>query len=188
MDAFSDSIFIAGPPSLVLRPSAKSKPGANTDPRPGLMDERTVRDAVAAHAGTLVKKPATENLRILEGLSLLWHDHWNPAHEIAQAREGEPDSDLLHAILHRREGDFSNAGYWFLGAGKHPCYPMLERRLTALSDAGTVISIPGGGGWSSKAFLAKVRKHAGESGEAARDLMRIQAEEFRAFADYLLRS
>jgi hypothetical protein len=38
---------------------------------------------------------------------------WNRAHECAQADEGNPDCDLVHAHLHRVEGDLANAGYWY---------------------------------------------------------------------------
>jgi hypothetical protein len=35
------------------------------------------------------------------------------AHQICQSREGRPSADLAHAIVHRRDGDFSNSKYWF---------------------------------------------------------------------------
>jgi hypothetical protein len=38
---------------------------------------------------------------------------WDRAHECAQADEGNPDCDLVHAHLHRVEGDAANAGYWY---------------------------------------------------------------------------
>lgn len=49
-------------------------------------------------------------------LLALWYDangHWKQAHEIAQSHEGEPPYDRLHAYLHRKEGDRSNATYWY---------------------------------------------------------------------------
>lgn len=42
---------------------------------------------------------------------------WNRAHEIAQAHEGEPLFDAIHAMLHRIEGDTTNAAYWDRRAG-----------------------------------------------------------------------
>lgn len=51
----------------------------------------------------------------------LWHDargNWEAAHEVAQAQEGTPAYDHLHAYLHRKEGDAFNAGYWYRRAGK----------------------------------------------------------------------
>lgn len=43
---------------------------------------------------------------------------WDEAHSIAQAREGEPLADWLHAVLHKIEGDPGNARYWYRRAGR----------------------------------------------------------------------
>lgn len=54
-------------------------------------------------------------------LQALWWDakgDWKAAHECAQADEGDPSCDWVHAYLHRKEGDASNAGYWYKQAGK----------------------------------------------------------------------
>ena len=49
-------------------------------------------------------------------LQALWwagKGDWNRAHACAQQREGERDSDWVHAYLHRMEGDMANAGDWY---------------------------------------------------------------------------
>ncbi len=49
-------------------------------------------------------------------LQALWHDargDWQIAHTIAQSHEGAAPYDRLHAYLHRKEGDTSNAAYWY---------------------------------------------------------------------------
>lgn len=52
--------------------------------------------------------------------ALWWagRNDWERAHGCAQQREGDPGCDLVHAYLHRREGDLSNAGYWYRRAGQ----------------------------------------------------------------------
>ena len=53
-------------------------------------------------------------------LAGLWWDakgDWHRAHESAQQDEG-PAGSWVHAYLHRKEGDTSNAAYWYLRAGK----------------------------------------------------------------------
>ena len=48
-------------------------------------------------------------------LTALWHDargDWKRAHEIVQGVKGE-DAAHVHAYLHRKEGDLSNADYWY---------------------------------------------------------------------------
>lgn len=173
MDAFFEKVFTAGPPSLDLQG------------RPGTLQENAVRAAVASAGGGF--PIAAERLRLLEGIALLWHDRWDQAHTIAQAREGAPDFDLLHAMLHRREGDFGNAGYWFRSAGKHPCYARLERRL-ADPALGLQALLPKSG-FTPEAFLERVRLGLRAGAAAEKEiLIRAQAEEFRAFAEWSLAS
>ena len=54
-------------------------------------------------------------------LTALWWEakgDWNQAHEIAQAENGE-DAAWVHAYLHRKERDTTNAAYWYRQA-RHP--------------------------------------------------------------------
>ena len=53
-------------------------------------------------------------------LAALWWDakgDWTKAHESVQQDEG-PAGAWVHAYLHRKEGDVSNAGHWYARAGK----------------------------------------------------------------------
>ena len=48
-------------------------------------------------------------------LLALWHDargDWERAHHITQDIES-PEAAWVHAYLHRKEGDASNARYWY---------------------------------------------------------------------------
>lgn len=48
-------------------------------------------------------------------LQALWWDakgDWDKAHECAQERDDQ-DGMRIHAYLHRKEGDLSNADYWY---------------------------------------------------------------------------
>ena len=45
------------------------------------------------------------------------NDACDQAHAIAQAHEGEPLFDAIHALIHRIEGDHANAAYWDRRAG-----------------------------------------------------------------------
>lgn len=51
------------------------------------------------------------NLNIRAVLHLL-NDDFNGCHELAQTQEGNPYSDHLHSIAHRREPDYWNSKYW----------------------------------------------------------------------------
>ena len=53
-------------------------------------------------------------------LTALWHDatgDWDGAHTLAQDVE-TADGAWVHAYLHRKEGDISNAHYWYRRAGR----------------------------------------------------------------------
>lgn len=61
-------------------------------------------------------------------LTGLWwdaKDNWELAHESAQRDEG-PDGSWVHAYLHRKEGDTTNAAYWYRRAGKKPAQSSFE--------------------------------------------------------------
>ncbi|MBD2198469.1 MULTISPECIES: hypothetical protein [Calothrix] len=50
-----------------------------------------------------------------KALQALFYDkkgNWNQAHEIVQ-NASDADSAWVHAYLHRKEGDLSNARYWY---------------------------------------------------------------------------
>jgi len=52
-------------------------------------------------------------------LLALWHDakgHWEQSHNIVSEIETK-DAALIHAYLHRKEGDIWNADYWYRRAG-----------------------------------------------------------------------
>ena len=75
------------------------------------------------------------------GLSLalqaLWFEakgDWDKAHELAQ-QDGGADGDWVHAYLHRKEGDASNARYWYARAGKPVYSGSLEEESAAISEA-----------------------------------------------------
>lgn len=52
-------------------------------------------------------------------LYVLWYDakgRWSEAHNLTQSIPSKEGS-LLHGYLHRKEGDVSNALYWYRNAG-----------------------------------------------------------------------
>jgi hypothetical protein len=77
--------------------------------------------------------PAGMNL----ALGGLWWDakgDWTKAHESAQQDEG-PSGSWVHAYLHRKEGDASNATYWYSRAGRRPSSATLDEEWTEIATA-----------------------------------------------------
>lgn len=56
-------------------------------------------------------------LNAMEAENFTMGHAWETAHDVAQAGEGKPVYDRLHALCHRIEGDMGNAGYWYRHAG-----------------------------------------------------------------------
>ena len=64
---------------------------------------------------------ATPPADVSPALEALWwarKGYWSRAHRLVQQHEGRPDCDLVHAHLHRQEGDIANASGWYRRAGR----------------------------------------------------------------------
>jgi hypothetical protein len=55
----------------------------------------------------------------LEAGLWLYVDELERSHLVSQSLDG-PVGAFWHAIMHRREGDFSNSKYWYRQVGEHP--------------------------------------------------------------------
>jgi hypothetical protein len=72
-----------------------------------------------------------------DALQALWWDakcDWPKAHEHAQAQD-DKEGAWVHAYLHRKEGDLSNAGYWYRRAGKKRPAISLDAEWEAIAAA-----------------------------------------------------
>jgi len=94
--------------------------------RPCLLRIIYVRMTLEEFRKSLNSERPPEDLTL--SLAALWWDakgDWTKAHESAQQDEG-PAGAWVHAYLHRKEGDVSNAGYWYRQAGKPQANVSLE--------------------------------------------------------------
>ena len=74
-------------------------PDLGPGPRPNVLTQGQVREALSSIPASSAPPAATRDL--VRGLVLLWHDHLDAAHVIAQDIE-TADGSFLHAIVHRR--------------------------------------------------------------------------------------
>ncbi len=151
-------------------------------PRSGLRSEADVRQAVGALKVTGPRADA------LLALLLLWHDHHEPSHEIAQAIENA-DGSYVHAILHRREPDYWNSKYWFRRVGAHPAFAELGRRVGELLESRQERALGSklapGGHWDAMSFVDACEAAAKGSGERIALLKEVQRIEFATLAKHL---
>ncbi len=70
-------------------------------------------------------------------LEALWYDSkgdWDRAHQIVQDMSGAQPA-RVHAYLHRKEGDLSNARYWYNRAEKPEREATLEQEWQELVES-----------------------------------------------------
>jgi len=131
-------------------------------------------------------RPAKAEL--IRSLILLWHDHLEPSHRISQS-EHNPDGSLVHAIMHRREPDYSNSKYWWRSTGDHPCFPAIAALAAPLleSDPELAGRILPGGAWDPFAFTDAVARGIREPADSPRHqlLRQVQRAETDAVLEYL---
>ena len=70
-------------------------------------------------------------------LRAMWHDargDWDEAHSVAQAIDDKSGA-WVHAYLHRKEGDASNAAYWYRRAGESIARDDLDEEWSRIVSA-----------------------------------------------------
>jgi hypothetical protein len=146
--------------------NAAGLPELGPGPRQGVMSEKELNKALD---GVLKKRQLPEASRLLvRGLVLLWHDQFEPAHEIAQSTEN-PDGSFLHGILHRREPDYGNATYWFRRVGRHECFPEIAKRVGELlkekNETALERTLVPNGEWGPYGFIGLCQKSTTQGAE-----------------------
>jgi hypothetical protein len=120
----------------------------------------------------------------------LLHDCLEESHTISQGID-TPTGSFWHAIMHRREGDFSNAKYWFRNVGRHEAFDAIGRRagelLAAHGAEQASKKLLGGGAWDPFALVDACESVVrGRAGDAALCLD-IQQAEWEELFDYCYR-
>jgi len=120
----------------------------------------------------------------------LWHDYLDESHTVSQAIETQSGS-YLHAIMHRREGDFGNAKYWYARVGRHPIMPSLAiqaNEMIARAPADKALLKLALHDWNGAAFVDLVQQvHESPSDERHATAVALQQIEWRVLFDHCVR-
>jgi hypothetical protein len=118
----------------------------------------------------------------------LWHDALDRSHTISQALKGETGS-FWHAIMHRREGDFDNARYWYARCRHHPALARIPAEAAAEVEHKPELlafdRVVRGGSWDGSAFVDRVEDvYQDESDPRFSAVVRLQRIEWRVLFEH----
>jgi len=140
----------------------------------------------------LAKPPASvdDAAALLSGL-WLWHDWLDQSHRLSQNITSASGS-FWHAIMHRREGDFSNSKYWYARCANHPILPSLVVQANDLINpfpADKSILKLNAGGWDADAFVDLVEAVHDQPDDPRHKLaVGLQQLEWRLLFDHCTRA
>jgi hypothetical protein len=100
------------------------------EPNNAVADDLAALDLDSAFAPTTISDQRMAKA-CHSGLWLL-HNYLDASHVLSQDIDTSTGS-FWHGIMHRREGDYSNAKYWFRRVGDHPVYESLAAAANALA-------------------------------------------------------
>jgi len=131
---------------------------------------------------------------LLAGL-WLWHDGLEECHRIVQdSPEGEMGRtySFWHAIMHRREGDFSNSKYWYARAAGHPALATLTASVGGIVDrapADKALLRVVASGWNPNAYVDLVEiVSRNENDSRLAIAVQLQQLEWRVLWEHCLRA
>jgi hypothetical protein len=153
-------------------------------------EAKSLLDATEA-ASLLAKPPANpDDADLLLSALYLWHDYLNASHKISQAISSSTGS-FWHAIMHRREGDFSNSKYWYARCADHPVMAIISAQanpvLNPLPVDKSILKLTMNG-WNPAAFVDLTKSVTDSPNDPRQKIaIALQKLEWRLLFDFTAR-
>ena len=120
----------------------------------------------------------------------LWHDFLHESHDLSGTIE-TAEGSWWHGVMHRREGDFSNAKYWFRRVGPHSLFPAMAvaaDEVTRDEPADRLLFSLTRGGWDPYALVDLCEAVHGQPDDPRRAVaVAVQQAEWRLLFDACVR-
>ena len=116
----------------------------------------------------------------------LYHDFLPESHRLSQQLDGA-DGSYWHGLMHRREGDFSNAKYWFRRVGAHPVFDAVIAAAGAArteDDPARARMVAGADTWDPVAFIDLCAAAVGGETALQPFCRRVQQREWELLFDH----
>jgi hypothetical protein len=148
LSAAAQNILEANPDAYGLLLAPQQTPALAITLLKNVMPEQLLRGPVRSAAAASA---------MLAGL-WLWHDGLEESHSLSQKLD-DADGSYWHAIMHRREGDFSNSKYWLARCRSHPVFARIAVELPKINGVSNpVISPLMKDGWNPGALVDLVER------------------------------
>ena len=121
LEPFATEPLAVLPPSVVA--AVESAALADLDDQPSSTELANLLRGLPLDDHETIHSPQSQ--LCMSGLWLLAGD-LDRSHTISQDM-GSNNGSFWHGIMHRREGDFGNAKYWFRRVGQHPVFDQLTQ-------------------------------------------------------------
>jgi hypothetical protein len=144
-----------------------------------LLQELRAADDAAVSGQQSIGQP--QMFALVRGGLLYALDAIGEAHKIFQDSPGDLGS-YWHGMMHRREGDFDNARYWFRRSGVLPIFGALHRQACEHSAVMARQS-----NWDPYLFTGECEQARFGETESLKELAALQRVEFETLFDYCWR-
>lgn len=132
---------------------------------------------VLAVVEAVVNDPALDGHHAIKAGLWLYADELDRSHAYSQDLH-TPTGSFWHAIMHRREGDFPNAKYWYRKAGAHPAMNNIDLAGGGSASGSDIAA------YDADKFVDRVARANARCESDSPDLVALQHHEWRALFEW----